>query len=109
MREYNYNMSCIAEFTLKNIQAAVTVSLVPKSFYPLCSYSNLMTVPKNVKPDWLKLAIETCDLILATDPLHRDCNNRLQNKTNRRLAKKQRDKLLKLQKKQAAEASKDGG
>ena len=26
MKEYNYQMSCIAEYTLKNIQVAVTVS-----------------------------------------------------------------------------------
>lgn len=97
MREYNYQMNCIAEYTLKNIEKAVTVSLPPKSFYPIGQYSNLMTVPKNVKPDWLALAIETCDLILATDPLYRGSDNRLRNKNNIRLAKRQKVKLLKLQ------------
>ena len=97
MKEYNYQNNCIAEYTLKNIEKAVTVSLPPKSFYPICQYSKLMTVPKNVKPDWLSLAIETCDLILATDPLYRGSDNRLQNKNNIRLAKRQKVKLLKLQ------------
>ena len=96
MREYNYRNNCMAEYTLKNIEKAVTVSLPPKSFYPICQYSNLMTMPKNVKPDWLSLAIETCDLILATDPLYRGCDNRLQNKNNIRLAKRQKAKLLKM-------------
>ncbi len=94
MREYNYQMSCIAEYTLENIEKAVTVSIPPKSFYPLGRYSNLMEIPKNVKPDWLELAIETCDLILVTDPLYRGSDNRLRNKNNIRLAKKQRAKLL---------------
>ena len=97
MRKYNYEMSCIAEYTLKNIQKAVTVSLPPKSFYPLGRYSNLITIPKNARDDWLILAIETCDLILATDPLYRGSDNRLRNKNNIRLAKKQRIKLLKWQ------------
>ena len=97
MREYNYQNNCIAEYTLKNIEKAVTVSLPPKSFYPIGQYSNLMTVPKNVKPDWLSLAIETCDLILATDPLYRGSDNRLWNKNNIRLAKRQKTKLLKMQ------------
>ncbi len=97
MKEYNYRNNCIAEYTLKHIEEAVTVSLPPKSFYPICQYSNLMTVPKNVKPDWLNLAIETCDLILVTDPLYKGSDNRLQNKNNIRLAKRQRTKLLKLQ------------
>lgn len=98
MREYNYEMNCIAEYTLKNIQRATTVAHVPKSFYPLGKYSKLMEVPKNVKPDWLELAIETCDLILATDPLLRGSDNRLRNKNNIRLAKRQKVKLLKLRK-----------
>ena len=71
MKEYRFAENCIAEYTLENIQKAVTVSYVPKYFYPIGLYSNLMTVPKNVKPDWLDLAIETCDLVLATDPLYR--------------------------------------
>lgn len=96
MREYNYQLSCIAEYTLKNIQKAVTVSLPPKSFYPIGTYSNLLSVPENVRADWLDLAIETCDLILLTDPLYRGSDNRLRNKNNIRLAKKQRVKLLKL-------------
>lgn len=97
MREYNYQNNCIAEYTLKNIEKAVTVSLPPKSFYPVGMSSNLMTVPKNVKPDWLSLAIETCDLILATDPLYKGSDGRLQNKVNIKLAKRQKIKLLKLQ------------
>ena len=96
MREYNYQMSCIAEYTLENIEKATTVSFPSKSFYPLGSYSKLLTVPKNVKSDWLELAIKTCDLILATDPLLRGYDNRLKNKNNIRLAKKQKVKLLKL-------------
>lgn len=96
MRNYSYQLNCIAEYTLKNIQKAVTVSLPPKSFYPLGLYSNLMKVPKNVRPDWLALALETCDLILATDPLYRGSDNRLRNKNNIRLAKRQKVKLLKL-------------
>ncbi|KKL76224.1 hypothetical protein LCGC14_2047020 [marine sediment metagenome] len=97
MKEFNYQDGCIAEYTLKHIEKAVTVALPPKSFYPLGSYSNLMTVPKNVKPDWLSLAIETCDLILVTDPLYRGSDNRLWNKNNIKLAKRQKIKLLKLQ------------
>lgn len=96
MKQYNYQMNCIAEYTLENIQKAVTVSLPQKSFYPLGLYSNLLTVPKNVKADWLALAIETCDLILATDPLYRGSDNRLRNKNNIRLAKRQKVKLLKI-------------
>lgn len=96
LKEYRYQENCIAEHTQANIEKAVTVSLPPKSFYPVCQYSHLMTVPKNVKPDWLALAIETCDLILATDPLYRCSNNRLQNKDNIKLAKRQKKKLLKL-------------
>lgn len=99
MKEYNYQNNCIAAYTLKNIEKAVTVSLPPKSFYPISQYSNLMTVPKNVKPDWLSLAIETCDLILATDPLYKSYEGRLQNKNNIKLAKRQKVKLLKLQSK----------
>lgn len=97
MKEYNYQMSCIAEYTLKNIEKAVTVSVPPKSFYPLGRHSNLMEIPKNVRADWLELAIETCDLILVTDPLYRGSDNRLRNKNNIRLAKKQRAKLLRWQ------------
>ena len=97
MREYNYQNNCIAEYTLKNIEKAVTIALPPKSFYPLCRHSKLMTVPKNVRPDWLALAIETCDLILVTDPLYRCSNGRLQNKNNIKLAKRQKIKLLKWQ------------
>lgn len=96
MREYNFSLNCIAEYTLKNIQKATTVAMIPKSFYPICAFSNLMTVPKDVKDGWLELAIETCDLILATDPLFRGSDNRLRNKNNIKLAKKQKVKLLKL-------------
>ncbi len=96
MREYNYQMNCMAEFTLNNIEEATTVAFAPKSFYPLGSYSKLLKVPKNVKDDWLELAIETCDLVLATDPLYRGHDNRLCNKNNIKLAKKQKKKLLKL-------------
>ena len=98
MREYRYHNNCIAEFTLRNIEKAVTVSIPPKYFYPLSKYSNLMIVPKNVKPDWLDLAIETCDLILVTDPLYKCQNGRLQNKFNIKLAKHQKIKLLKMKK-----------
>lgn len=96
MAEYNYQNNCIAEYTLKNIEKAVTVSHVPKSFYPICEYSKLMKVPKNVGLDWLDLAIETCDLVLVTDPLYKCSNGRMQNKDNIRLAKRQRVKLLKM-------------
>ena len=99
MMEYRYHNNCIAEYTLKNIEKAITVSLPPKSFYPICRYSHLMTVPKNVRPDWLALAIETCNLILATDPLYRCSNGRLQNKDNIKLAKRQKIKLLKIKEK----------
>lgn len=96
MREYNFSLNCIAEYTLKHIQTATTVATIPKSFYPIGTYSNLMAVPKNVKDGWLELAIETCDLILATDPLFRGSDNKLRNKNNIKLAKKQKIKLLKL-------------
>ncbi len=96
MAEYNYQNNCIAEYTLKNIEKAVTVSHVPKYFYSLCRYSNLMEVPKNVDSDWLELAIETCDLILVTDPLYKCSNGRMQNKDNIKMAKRQKIKLLKM-------------
>ena len=96
MKEYNFHQHRLAEHTLKNIQKLVTASIPPKSFYPLGSYSQLMTVPENVRVDWLDLALETCDLILLTDPLLRGPDNRLCNKTNIKLAKQQKPKLLKL-------------
>jgi len=98
MKEYNFHQHCIAEYTLKNIEQLVTTTIVPKSFLPLGAHSNLMTVPENVRADWLDLAIETCDLILLTSPLHRDSDNRLVNRVNLKLAKKQRIKLLKIKK-----------
>lgn len=99
MREFRYHDNCIAEYTLKNIEKAVTVAISPKYFYPLGTYSNLMEAPKNIKPDWLELALETCDLIIATDSLYRGSDNRLRNKNNIRLAKKQRKKLQALTRK----------
>ena len=102
LREYNFSENCIAEYTLKNIETAVTISIPPKSFYPLGSCVNLMEVPKNIQPDWLELAIETCDLIIATDPTYRGSDNRLRNKNNIRLAKKQKTKLLKIKQKRAS-------
>lgn len=98
MREYNFHLNCMAEFVLAHIEEAVIVARIPKYFYPVSQYSQLMTVPKNVKPDWLALAIETCDLILATNPLYRDSEGRLCNKANIKLARRQRAKLLKMQK-----------
>ena len=99
MRAYCYYENCIAEWTGENIEKLVKTSIVPKSFYPLGKYAKLIEIPKDIKDDWLELAIETCDLILATDPLYKCCNNRLQNKDNIRLAKKQKTKLLKMKQK----------
>ncbi len=96
MRAYNFYENCVAEHTQRNIEALVTTKDILKSFYPLCEYSKLMTVPKDVKPDWLELALETCDAILACDPMHKCLNDRLQNKDNIKLAKRQKAKLLKI-------------
>ena len=96
MREYQCHLACITEFTLKNIRTAVTVAVPPKYFYPISEYSNLMCVPQNVKPDWLALAIETCDLVLGTDPTYKGCDGHISNRKNIKLARQQKKKLLTL-------------
>ena len=105
-REYNFYLNCLAEQVQANIEKLTTTAHVPHHFYPVCEYSNLMTMPKNVQSDWLELAIETCDLILATDPTCRDGEGHLLNKTNIKLAKKQRVKLLKIREVQRAKEQK---
>lgn len=107
MRAYNFYESCRAEFTLKNIEKLTTIATPIKSFYPISRFSNLMQVPKNVTLDWLDLCIETCNLVLMTDPLYRGSDNRLRNKNNIRVAKKQKAKLLKLKQEKVRRNEKD--
>ena len=41
---------------------------LPASFYPMCDYSRMSTVPDDVRPDWLAGVYETIDLVLKSDP-----------------------------------------
>ena len=89
---YNFFMNSISEHVLKNIKKLTTTSHVPKRFYPICEYSNLITIPKDAKSDWIKLAIETCELVMLCNPEENDKTNA----RNIKFAKKQKPILIKL-------------
>lgn len=97
MRAYAFYENTCAQYVWDNIEKLVTTLGPPKYFYPVCNYSNLMSIPKKTKPGWRALAIETCELILLCDPNYKTDfgPHGLGNKGNIKLAKKQLTKLRK--------------
>lgn len=59
----------------------------PETFYPMCEYSRMASVPDDVKPDWLAGVYETIDLVLKTDPNVKSSVGH-ENKANIEFAKK---------------------
>lgn len=64
-----------------------------KSFYPICEYSRMCTVPDDVREDWLSGVIECCQLVIDSKLRTR------YNKSNKQKAKKALKKLLALRRK----------
>lgn len=93
IRAYTFFENCRAEWVWDNIEKLVTTAIPQRYFYPLCKYSKLMQVPKDVKLDWLGLAIETCNLILLCDPTYKTPNDSFGNAENIKLARSQKKKL----------------
>ena len=68
--------SIILTFDIENRMKDMTpysdLKKFPFTFYPICEYSELCNLPKDIKPDWLAAAKEIYEFVVANPQLIRE-------------------------------------